>query len=135
MDIYAWATPTTSQINRICRRIVQRGVSSSAALRAPLSYRLADSGNAYFVDGQGAVTPATAVFRGRLDLIAQRHASAVAFSCSVAQRVVVHIHPLPQQGGHYLSVRAERNRKLLALAILKRAGDSSFRVARGCEQD
>lgn len=39
------------------------------------------------------------------------------------------------QGGHYLSVRTQRSRKLLALAILKRSGESSFRVSKSCSQD
>src|SRR5687767_89294 len=49
LDVYASVTPTASRINGLCKRIVQRGVSSVAALRAPLSYRITDSGNAYFV--------------------------------------------------------------------------------------
>jgi hypothetical protein len=32
-------------------------------------------------------------------------------------------------------VRTQRSRKLLALAILKRSGESSFRVSRSCQQD
>ena len=133
LDVYASVTPTTSRINRLCRRIVQRGVSSTAALRARLSYRMTESGNAYFVDARGAVTPGTPHFSG-VDPIAERHGIGVVFECDVAQRVVVHAHPLARQGGQYLSVRTQRSRKLLALAILKRSGDSSFRVSRSCRQ-
>jgi hypothetical protein len=134
LDIYAAITPAASRINRVCKRIVQRGLSSPAALRAPLTYRLTDSGNAYFVDSSGTVTPGSPHWCC-VDPIAQRHASGVIFACDVAQRVVVHTHPLERQGGHYLSVRTQRSRKLLALAILKRSGESSFRVSKSCSQD
>jgi hypothetical protein len=134
LDIYAAVTPAASRLNRSCKRIVQRGLSSPAALRAPLTYRLADSGNAYFVDAGGAVTPGSPHVVG-VDPIAQRHASGVIFACDIAQRVVVHTHPLERQGGQYLSVRTQRSRKLLALAILKRSGESSFRVSKSCQQD
>jgi hypothetical protein len=134
LDIYAAVTPAASRMNRVCKRIVQRGVSSPAALRAPVTYRLTDSGNAYFVDSSGTVTPGSPHVVG-VDPIAQRHASGVIFACDVAQRVVVHTHPLERQGGHYLSVRTQRSRKLLALAILKRSGESSFRVSKSCSQD
>jgi hypothetical protein len=53
----------------------------------------------------------------------------------VAQRIVVHTHALARQGGHYLSVRTERSRKLLALAIIRRSGDSLLRVSRICQPD
>jgi hypothetical protein len=135
LDIYAAATPTASRINGLCRRIVQRGVSSAAALRPPLIYRGTDSGNAYFVDSNGVVTPGSPLFPGRIDPIAERHGFGLGFSCSVAKRVVVHAHELGRQGGYYVSVRSERSRKLIALAILERSGDSSFRVSKGCQQD
>jgi hypothetical protein len=134
LDIYAAVTPAASRINGLCKRIVQRGLGSPAALRAPLTYRLTDSGNAYFVDAHGAVTPGEPHVVG-VDPIAGRHASGVFFACDVAQRVVVHTHPLARDGGQYLSVRTQRSRKLLALAILKRSGESSFRVSRRCQQD
>jgi hypothetical protein len=134
LDIYAAVTPAASRLNRLCKRIVQRGLSSPAALRAPFAYRLTDSGNAYFVDAGGAVTPGSPHWCC-VDPIAQRHASGVIFACDVAQRVVVHTHPLERQGGQYLSVRTQRSRKLLALAILKRSGESSFRVSKSCQQD
>lgn len=134
LDIYAAVTPVASRINGLCKRIVQRGVSSTAALRAPLTYRLTDSGNAYFVDSSGTVTPGSPHVVG-VDPIAARNAVGVIYECHVAQRVVVHTHPLGRQGGQYLSVRTQRSRKLLALAILKRSGESSFRVSRSCQQD
>jgi hypothetical protein len=134
LDVYASVTPTSSRINGLCKRIVQRGVSSVAALRARLSYRITDSGNAYFVDGRGAVTPGSPHLY-TLDPMAARNAIGITFECNVAQRVVVHTHPLPRQGGYYLSVRTQRSRKLLALAILKRSGESSFRVAKSCARD
>jgi hypothetical protein len=134
LDIYAAVTAGQSRIDRLCKRIVQRGVSSPAALRPPITYRLTDSGNAYFVDAHGAVTPGSPHWCC-VDPIAQRHASGVIFACDVAQRVVVHTHPLERQGGQYLSVRTQRSRKLLALAILRRSGESSFRVWRSCQQD
>jgi hypothetical protein len=134
LDIYAAVTPTSSRINRLCRRIVQRGVSSPAALAAPLMYRMTDSGNAYFVDASGAVTPGSPHVRS-VDPIAARNAIGIAFECDVAQRVVVHTHPLPAQGGQYLSLRTQRSRKLLALATLRRSGESSFRVAKSCQRD
>jgi hypothetical protein len=134
LDIYAAVTPTSSRINRLCRRIVQRGVSSSAALRPPLSYRMTESQNAYFVDASGAVTPGSPHVVG-VDPIAARNAIGIAFECNTAQRVVVHTHPVGRNGGQYLSVRAQRSRKLLALAILKRSGESSFRVAKSCQRD
>jgi hypothetical protein len=134
LDIYAAVTPTASRINRLCKRIVQRGLSLPAALGAPFAYRMTDSGNAYFVDAGGAVTPGSPHFRS-VDTLAERNAVGITFACNVAQRVVVHTHPLERQGGHYLSVRTQRSRKLLALAILKRSGESSFRVSRSCQQD
>jgi hypothetical protein len=135
LDIYAAVTPSASRINRLCKRIVQRGVSSTATLGAPLSYRMTtDSGNAYFVDASGAVTPGSPHVRG-VDPIAARNAIGVAFECNTAQRVVVHTHPVERNGGQYLSVRAQRSRKLLALAILKRSGESSFRVSKSCQRD
>lgn len=134
LDIYAAVTPAASRINGLCKRIVQRGVSSTAALRAPLTYRLTDSGNAYFVDSSGTVTPGSPHVVG-VDPIAARNAVGVIYECDVAQRVVVHTHPLGRQRGQYLSVRTQRSRKLLALAILKRSGESSFRVSRSCQQD
>ena len=73
IDVYASATPTTSRINSLCKRIVQRGVSSTAALRARLSYRMSDSGNAYFVDARGAVTPGSPHLYG-LDPLTRRNA-------------------------------------------------------------
>jgi hypothetical protein len=133
LDIYAAVTAGASRINGLCKRIVQRGLSSPAALRAPLTYRLTDSGNAYFMDAHGAVTPGEPHVIG-VDPIAGRHASGVIFACDVAPRVVVHTHPLDRQGGQYLSVRTQRSRKLLALAILKRSGESSFRVSKSCQQ-
>lgn len=134
LDVYAAVTPAVSRINRLCKRIVQRGLSSPAVLRAPFTYRITDSGNAYFVDTRGAVTPGSAHWCC-VDAIAERHAVGVTFSCDVAQRVVVHTHPLERQAGQCLSVRTQRSRKLLALAILKRSGESSFRVSRNCRQD
>lgn len=86
------------------------------------------------LDGRGAVTPGSPHLRS-IDPLAERSAIGITFECNVAQRVVVHTHPLPRQGGHYLSVRTQRSRKLLALAILKRSGESSFRVSKGCERD
>jgi hypothetical protein len=134
LDIYAAVTPAASRINGLCKRIVQRGLSSPAALRAPLTYRLTDSGNVYFVDAHGAVTPGSPHVRS-VNPLAERHASGVIFECDVVQRVVVHTHRLERQGGQYLSVRTQRSRKLLALAILRRSGESSFRVSRSCQQD
>jgi hypothetical protein len=134
LDIYAAVTPAASRINRLCKRIVQRGLSSPAALGAPFAYRMTDSGNAYFVDAGGAVTPGSPHFRS-VDTLAERNAVGITFACNVAQRVVVHTHPLERQSGQYLSVRTQRSRKLLALAILKRSGESSFRVSRSCQQD
>lgn len=134
LDIYASVTPTSSRINRLCRRIGQRGVSSAAALGPPFSYRMTDSGNAYFVDASGAVTPGSPHLRS-VNPIAERHGVGIRFECNVAQRIVVHTHPLERQGGHYLSVRTQRSRKLLALAILKRSGESLFRVGKGCQRD
>jgi hypothetical protein len=134
LDIYAAVTPTSSRINGLCRRIVQRGVSSSAALRPPLSYRMTESQNAYFVDTGGAITPGSPHVIG-VDPIAQRHAIGIVFECNVTQRVVVHTHPLPRQGGQYLSVRTQRSRKLLALATLRRSGESSLRVAKSCQRN
>jgi hypothetical protein len=134
LDVYAAVTPAVSRINRLCKRIVQRGLSSPAALGAPFTYRMTDSGNAYFVDAGGAVTPGSPHFAG-VDPIANRHAIGITFECSVGQRIVVHAHPLERQGGQYLSVRTQRSRKLLALAILKRSGDSSFRISKSCRQD
>jgi hypothetical protein len=133
LDIYAAVTPTASRINRLCRRTVQRGASSTTALRPPLSYRMTDSGNAYFVDRRGAVTPGEPHVVG-VDPLAGRNAIGVTFECAVAQRVVVHTHPLAQARGQYLSVRTQRSRKLLALAILRRSGESTFRMARSCLQ-
>ena len=134
LDVYAAVTPAQSRINRLCKRIVQRGVSSPSALRAPLTYRMADSGNAYFVDARGTVTPGSPHFAG-VDPLAGRNAVGLIYECDVAQRVVVHTHPLAAQGGQYLSVRTQRSRKLLALAILKRSGQSSFRIAKSCRED
>jgi hypothetical protein len=134
LDVYAAVTAGQSRINRLCKRIVQRGVSSPAALRAPLTYRMTESGNAYFVDSSGTVTPGSPHVVG-VDPIAARHAVGEIYECDVAQRVVVHTHPLAGQGGQYLSVRTQRSRKLLALAILKRSGDSYFRVSRNCRPD
>jgi hypothetical protein len=134
LDVYAAVTPAASRINRLCKRIVQRGLSSPAALGAPFTYRITDSGNAYFVDAGGAVTPGSPHFAG-VDPIANRHAVGITFECNVAQRIVVHTHPLERPGGQYLSVRTQRSRKLLALAILKRSGDSSFRISKSCRQD
>jgi hypothetical protein len=95
---------------------------------------MSDSGNAYFTDARGTVTPGSPHFAG-VDPLAGRHAVGLVFACDIAQRVVVHTHPLAGQGGQYLSVRTQRSRKLLALAILKRSGESSFRVAKSCRQD
>jgi hypothetical protein len=135
LDIYAAITPSASRINRLCRRISQRGVGSTAALRAPLSYRITDeSKNAYFVDASGAITPGSPHVIG-VDPIAERHAIGVIFECNVAQRVVVHARPLLRQAGQYLSVRVQRSRKLLALATLRRSGESSFRVSKSCQED
>jgi hypothetical protein len=135
LDIYATATAAVPRINRLCRRVARRGGTSQAALRAPLFYRFTDSQNAYFVDAAGTETAASPTHRGSVNPIADRHPFGVRFQCDVTQRVVVHTHALAGQGGHYLSVRTERSRKLLALAILRRAGDSSFRVARSCRPD
>lgn len=134
LDIYAAVTPTTSRINRLCKRIVQRGVSSPRRLGAPFAYRITDSGNAYFVDPSGAVTPGSPHTRS-VDPIAARNAIGIAFDCNIAQRVVVHTHPLARQGGQYLSVRTQRSRNLVAVAILRRSGESSFRVSKGCRKD
>jgi hypothetical protein len=134
IDVYASITPTASRINQLCRRIAQRGVSSTAALRAPLSYRMADSGNAYFVDSRGAVTPGSPHLR-TLSPMAERNAVGITFACNVAQRVVVHARPLDRQAGQYLSVRTQPSRRLLALAILRPSGQSLFRVGKGCERD
>jgi hypothetical protein len=134
LDIYAAATAGESRINRLCKRIVQRGVSSPRALRAPLRYQITESGNAYFVDAGGAVTPGTAHWCC-VDPIAERHAVSKIYECDAAQRIVVHTHILAGQRGHYLSVRAEQSRRLLALAILRSSGDSSFRVSRTCQPD
>jgi hypothetical protein len=134
IDVYAAVTPTETRINRLCKRIVQRGVSSTTGLHRPLIYRITDSGNGYFVDGRGAVTPGSAHWCC-VDPVAERHAVSVIFECDVIARVVVHTHPLARQGGHYLSVRTEPSRKLLALAVLKGSGDSSFRVSRSCRPD
>jgi hypothetical protein len=134
VDIYAAVTPGESRINRLCKRIAQRGVSSRVALRAALGYRITDSGNAYFVDARGTVTPGS-LHTCCVDPIAARRAVGLIFECDVAGRVVVHTHPLAGQGGQYLSVRTHRSRKLIALAILKQSGRSSFRVARSCRPD
>jgi hypothetical protein len=133
-DIYATVTSGESRISRLCRRIVQRGVSSVTKLRAALSYRMTASGNAYFVDSRGTVTPGSPHVRS-INPLAERHASSVAFTCNVTQRVVVHTHPLERGGGQYLSVRTQPTRTLLALAILNRSGNSTFRSARSCQQD
>jgi hypothetical protein len=133
IDVYASVTRTASRINRLCGRFVQRGVSSKTALRVPLSYRMTDSGNAYFVDAHGAVTPGSPHVRS-VDPLAERNAIGIAFACDVAQRVVVHTHPLERQSGQYLSVRTQRSRRLLALAVLKRSGESTLRVSRSCRQ-
>jgi hypothetical protein len=134
LDIYATATAAAPRINRLCRRVVQRG-RSPAALRAPLFYRFTDSHNAYFVDAAGAETPASPTHRGGVNPIADRHPFGLRFQCDVAQRVVVHTHALVGQGGHYLSVSTQRSRRLLAVAIIRRSGDSSFRVSRSCQPD
>jgi hypothetical protein len=135
LDIYATATAAAPRINRLCRRIVQRGRNSSDALRAPLFYRFTDSLNAYFVDAAGTETPASPTHRGGVNPIADRQAFGLRFQCDVAQRVVVHTHALAGQAGHYLSVRTQRSRKLLAVAILRQSGDSSFRISRSCRPD
>jgi hypothetical protein len=135
LDIYATATAAVPRINRLCRRVARRGGTSQAALRAPLFYRFTDSQNAYFVDAAGTETAASPTHRGSVNPIADRHPFGLRFQCEVTQRVVVHTHALAGQGGHYLSVRTERSRKLLALAILRRSGDSSFRVSRSCRPD
>ena len=135
LDIYAAATAAAPRINRLCRRIPRRGVSSPAALREPLFYRFTDSLNAYFVDAGGNETAASPTHRGGVNPIADRNPFGLRFQCDVAQRIVVHAHALAGQRGHYLSVRAERSRRLLAVAILRRSGDSSFRVARSCRPD
>jgi hypothetical protein len=133
IDVYASITPTASRISQLCRRIAQRGVSSTASLRAPLSYRMTDSGNAYFVDSRGAVTPGSPHLRS-LNPLADRNAVGITFECNVAQRVVVHARPLNGQAGHYLSVRTQRSRKLLALAVLRPRGESLLRVGKGCQR-
>jgi hypothetical protein len=135
LDIYAAATAAAPRANRLCRRIVQRGANSPAALRAPLFYRLTDSQNAYFVDAAGNQTAGSPTHVRTVNPIADRHPFGLRFQCDVAQRVVVHTHALAGQGGHYLSVRTQRSRKLLAVAILRRSGDSSFRVSRSCQPD
>jgi hypothetical protein len=95
---------------------------------------MTDSGNAYFVDSRGAVTPGSPHLRS-LNPMAERNAVGITFECNVAQRVVVHARPLDRQGGQYLSVRTQRSRRLLALAILRPSGESLFRVGKGCERD
>jgi hypothetical protein len=135
LDIYAAATAAVPRINRLCRRVTQRGRTSLAALRAPLFYRFTDSKNAYFVDAAGTETAASPTHIRSVNPIADRQPFGLRFQCDVAQRVVVHTHALAGQGGHYLSVRTGRSRKLLALAILRPSGDSSFRVSRNCTPD
>lgn len=135
LDIYAAATAAAPRINRLCRRLAQRGRNSPAGLRAPLFYRFTDSQNAYFVDAGGNETAGSPTHIRSVNPIADRQPFGLRFQCDVARRVVVHTHALAAQGGHYLSVRTERSRKLLALAILRRSGDSWFRVSRACQPD
>jgi hypothetical protein len=135
LDIYATATAAAPRINRLCRRIVQRGRNSPAALRAALFYRMTESQNAYFVDTRGNQTAGSPTHIRTVNPIADRRAFGLRFQCDIAQRVVVHTHALAGQAGHYLSVRTQRSRKLLAVAILRRSGDSYFRVARSCQSD
>jgi hypothetical protein len=135
LDIYATATAETPRINRLCRRFAQRGRNSTAALRAPLVYRMTESGSAYFVDAGGNQTPGSATHLRVVNPIADRHPFGLRFQCDVTQRVVVHIHALAGQAGHYLSVRTQRSRRLLAVAILRRTGDSTFRISRSCQED
>lgn len=94
---------------------------------------MTDSRNAYFVDAGGNETTGSPTHIRSVNPIADRQPFGLRFQCDVAQRVVVHIHALAGQGDHYLSVRAQRSRKLLAVAILRRSGDSSVRVSRTCQ--
>ena len=136
--IFGSATAASATTDRACRRTRVLPNPSRARLSQPFAYRRTESGNAYFVAGDGTTLVGEALRPPghSTDPLTSREAHGVSFRCAVGAAVTIVIVDSRDRAGRvvgsYFSARV--GRELLGTAILRRDGDSLFRISRRCEQ-
>jgi hypothetical protein len=136
--IFGSATAATATTDRACRRTRVLANPSRERLSKPFLYRRTKSGYTYF-----EASDRTRLFGERLrapghigDPLTNREAWGVSFRCAARGPVTIVIVDSRDAAGRvvgsYFSARV--GRELLGTAVLRRAGNSFFRVSRRCEQ-
>jgi hypothetical protein len=136
--IFGSATAASATTDRACRRTRVLPNPSRERLSRPFLYRRTESGNVYFVAGDGTTLPGERLRPPghNTDPLTNRQAWGVSFRCAAGAAVTIVIVDSRDRAGRvvgsYFSARV--GRELLATAVLRRGGDSFFRVSRKCEQ-
>lgn len=133
--VYGSATPTRATTDRACRRTRARPNPTTRRLSKPHTYRTTSNGNPYFIAPDGAVLAGEFIYHHNFTP-ASGLALGLSFRCPVPSGVTVLIADSRDRSGRvvgsYFSARL--GRELLATAVLRRHGASTFRISNRCER-
>ena len=134
--VYGSATPTRADTDQFCRPTAVRREPDRRRLSKPFYYRRTSNGNAYFTTRGGDVLPGDFLHRRSYDVVTDRHAHGLTYICPVGRAVTILIADSRDRNGRvvgtYFSVRL--GRELLATAVVRKRGESFFRISSRCEQ-
>jgi hypothetical protein len=123
------ATPTDASVDRVCRRTRPRRSTSSTQLSKAYRYRRAGE-NVYFRAADGEILFATALHRASFTVLVRRRAVGVEYLCILTRGVTARVKSV--RGGSELRVLA--GQEVLATAVVRRAGESFFRISTRCDK-
>jgi hypothetical protein len=123
-------TETGATTDRLCRRSAPPRNASQARLSKPYVYKKAQD-NVYFQASDGERILGDLLHVRSVTVVARRGALGVEYHCVVGSGVTVRVREL--RGGAEL--RVFDGRQALATAVVRRQGQSSFRVSDRCEED